>query len=102
LRGHRSLARWYRAPLSTLATLTDSVIDKVIIEFVSDLYTSAKADSLGSSGFQRTALHCIKKPEADSASEGGRGPLFASLEKGWCISEHVGETGIFGQGLAAR
>jgi hypothetical protein len=43
--GHRSLARWYRAPLGTLATLTDSVIDKVIIEFVSGLSTSAKADS---------------------------------------------------------
>jgi hypothetical protein len=45
LLGNRSLARCYCAPLGTLASFTDSVIDKVIIEFVSNLSTSARADS---------------------------------------------------------
>jgi hypothetical protein len=36
---HHSLRCWYRAPLDNLSTLTDSVIDKVILEFVSNCAT---------------------------------------------------------------
>ena len=36
---HHSLGCWYLAPLDNLSTLTESVIDKVILEFVSNCAT---------------------------------------------------------------
>jgi len=46
LLSHRCLACWYRAPLSSLSTFTDTVIHKIIFEFVRG------ADSLGGFGWK--------------------------------------------------
>lgn len=74
---HHSLACWYRAPLGNLPTLTDSVIDKVILEFVSNcargVPLETRAKNRRSSSFYCTvgrAQNNLRKEDSGSGKAG--------------------------------